>query len=102
MVDLKLAKLPDRTPVKHTVTVLPALNKRLMLYTTMYNEAHSDAEPEELAELIPYMLEAFLDGDRVFVRRLKQQERALEGKPEPHKSTPQRRPRGTESSVATN
>ena len=83
MAELKLAKLPDRTPVKYAITVPPALNKRLIEYTAMYNEAHKDEEPEKLEELIPYILDAFLDSDRAFARRLKQQEREGEGTPSP-------------------
>lgn len=72
MADLKLAKLPDRTPVKRTISIQPTLHKRLLEYTAMYNEEHKGDEPEELEELIPYMLDAFLDSDRAFARRLKQ------------------------------
>lgn len=32
MAELKLGKLPDRMPIKLTITVLPDLNKRLQDY----------------------------------------------------------------------
>jgi hypothetical protein len=35
MVNLKLAKLPDRTPVKITITVSPDLNRALQAYAAM-------------------------------------------------------------------
>lgn len=66
MTDLKLAKLPDRTPVKITITVSPDLNKALQTYAKLYRETYGDAEP--VAELIPYMLESFLGADRGFAK----------------------------------
>lgn len=66
MTDLKLAKLPDRTPVKITITVSPELNKALLAYAELYRETYGEAEPT--AELIPYMLESFLAADRGFAK----------------------------------
>ena len=66
MSEMKLGKLPDRTPVKHTIVGPPALNKRLIEYAVMYNEEHQQDEKPE--ELMPYMLDAFLKGDRAFAR----------------------------------
>jgi len=64
---LKLAKLPDRTPIKMAVSILPDLHQRLLDYAAAYAEAYGVEEP--VAELIPAMLAAFLDSDRQFVRR---------------------------------
>lgn len=36
MADLKLTKLPDRTPVKLTISVLPDLAKALEDYAAIY------------------------------------------------------------------
>jgi hypothetical protein len=69
MPDIKLAKLPDRTPVKISISVLPALNGALEAYAAFYNEAYGQSET--VAELIPYMLQNFLDGDRGFAKALK-------------------------------
>jgi len=63
---MKLAKLPDRTPVKMTVVLAPRLAQRLREYAEFYAETYGDKE--EVAELIPFMLEAFLDGDSDFKR----------------------------------
>lgn len=52
MADLKLARLPDRTPVKLTITIGAELHQSL----------------REYADLIPFMLEAFLQSDKGFVR----------------------------------
>ena len=69
MPNLKLAKLPDRTPVKITIAVSPELNKSLDAYADAYREAYG--EPEKINDLIPFMLEGFLSSDRSFVKSKK-------------------------------
>ena len=64
--DLKLGKLPDRTPVKLTIRVPPDLHRALSDYATIYNEAYGKSEP--VAELVPHMLAAFLASDRQFAK----------------------------------
>lgn len=66
MPDLKLGKLPDRTPVKLAITVAPDLLRTLNDYAAIYSEAYGQSEP--LAELIPHMLAAFLASDRGFAK----------------------------------
>lgn len=66
MVDLKLAKLPDRTPVKLTITITPDLQNRLKSYAAMYAEVYGSDEP--VTELVPAMLIAFLESDRGFAK----------------------------------
>jgi hypothetical protein len=63
---MKLPKLPDRTPVKMNVVLAPSLAKRLGEYANFYAETYGGRE--EVAELIPFMLDAFLDGDADFRR----------------------------------
>lgn len=63
---MKLAKLPDRTPVKLTTTLMPHLAARLRDYADFYAETYGSRE--EVVDLIPFMLEAFLDGDPDFRR----------------------------------
>ena len=67
MAGLKLGKLPDRTPIKVSISVTPDLHERLRQYAVLYSEAYGSEEP--VTELIPAMLTAFLDSDRGFVRR---------------------------------
>jgi len=67
MADLKLARLPDRTPIKMAIVVLPDLHLRLQAYAARYAEAYGVEEP--VAELVPAMLAAFLDSDRANSRR---------------------------------
>jgi hypothetical protein len=72
MTDMKLAKLPDRTPVKMNVVLAPGLAKRLHEYADFYAETYGSRE--EVAELIPFMLEAFLDSDAAFKKEKKRAE----------------------------
>jgi len=67
MSDLKLPRLPDRTPIKVGVVMMPDLHQRLQAYAARYAEAYGVEEP--VAELIPAMLAAFLDSDREPARR---------------------------------
>ena len=64
MPELKLAKLPDRTPVKMSITISPDLNQKLDSYAKAYKAAYGD--DEKVAELIPFMLDQFLATDRNF------------------------------------
>jgi hypothetical protein len=66
MPDLRLPKIPDRTPIKLTIQLLPDLSEALRLYAAAYEQAYGKAEP--VAELIPFMLSAFLESDRAFAR----------------------------------
>lgn len=66
---LKLAKLPDRTPVRIVITVSPDLNRDLIAYAEAYRQAYGHAEA--VADLIPSMLEVFLASDRGFAKARK-------------------------------
>ncbi len=67
---LKLPKLPDRTPVKLTVILNPELHQRLQSYAALYRDTYGTPEP--MADLIPYMLDAFLESDRGYAKAQKQ------------------------------
>ena len=66
MADLKLAHIPDRTPVKLTITLLPDLHQALQDYALIYAETYGREEP--VGELVPAILSAFLDSDRAFAK----------------------------------
>lgn len=66
MADLKLARIPDRTPVKLTIALTPDLNQAFADYTELYRETY--AHSETVSDLIPHMLRAFLDSDRGFLK----------------------------------
>ena len=67
MPELRLPKLPDRTPVKITISVPPDLNQALSDYAALYADAYG--QPEPVQELIPAMLGTFLQSDKAFARR---------------------------------
>ena len=69
MPELKLAKLPDRTPTKITFTAPAELNQALNEYAEIYRETYGEAET--ITELIPFMLDAFLESDRGFTKARK-------------------------------
>ena len=70
MPELRLAKLPDRNPVKITITVWPELHAALRAYAELYRQHYG--EEETIVELIPYMLDSFLEGDRSFAKARKE------------------------------
>ena len=70
MTDLKLARLPDRTTVKITITLKPDLASMLKDYAEVYRREYGQKEPVE--QLVPYMIEAFLKADRAFVKAQKE------------------------------
>ena len=63
---LKLARIPDRTPVKLTILVAPELHERLTAYAAVYEQAYGAGVP--VTELGPAMLASFLESDREFCR----------------------------------
>jgi len=69
MTNLKLGKLPDRTPSKITITVSADLNQALSDYAALYRQTYG--ESETVAELVPFMLAGFLEGDRAFAKARK-------------------------------
>jgi len=66
MPDLKLAKLPDRTPVKLNLVLAPTLSADLNAYADLYRQRYGTDEP--LSELVPAMLAAFIESDKQFKR----------------------------------
>lgn len=63
---LKLEKLPDREAVKVTFTASPELKSALNDYAEIYRRAYG--QKESVADLIPFMLEAFMNADPGFKR----------------------------------
>jgi len=89
---LKLAKLPDRTPTRITITVSADLNQALCDYQKLYAATYGASE--KIADLIPFMLEAFLDSDRAFAKARK------EGLPEVENDKSARRSRSSRAGDA--
>ena len=91
MPDLKLARLPDRVPIKYTFAASPDLNRCLALYAELYRETYGEDEP--IPVLVPFMLQAFLDSDRGFQKALR--ERFAADSPAEEGGTARRQPAGT-------
>ena len=75
MPELRLAKLPDRTPVKISINVSPDLHSALAAYADAYHAAYGSAE--SVTELIPYMLAAFMESDSGFKKARRSQDLGL-------------------------
>lgn len=69
MAELRLGKLPERAPLKLTISLSPELGRDLEDYADAYEAAYGSRE--SVAELIPFMLAAFLASDRAFARSRK-------------------------------
>jgi len=67
---LKLDRLPDREAVKITFTADADLKAALNDYAEIYRRIYG--HKESVAELIPFMLNAFMDADPGFKRARKQ------------------------------
>lgn len=66
MPEIKLPKLPDRTPAKLSIMIMPDLAADLAAYAAAYRDAYG--QEEAVADLIPAMLAAFLESDRGFAK----------------------------------
>ncbi len=70
MASLKLGKLPDRETTKITFTASAELNKLLITYASAYEAEYGLRE--SITDLIPHMLEAFINADRGFRKARKE------------------------------
>lgn len=59
---LRLAKLPDRKPVKMMITLSAELSAKLQAYAEAYRAVYG--ETEDAAVLVPFIVESFIDSDR--------------------------------------
>ena len=86
---LKLDKLPDRDPVKITFTASPQLRAALDDYAEIYRREYG-GKKEPVSELMPYMLDAFMNADSGFKRARKELEdlRASSSAPTPTPAKP--------------
>lgn len=81
---LKLGPLPDRESAKITFTADADLKAALNDYAEIYRQTYG--KDEGVAELIPFMLDAFMNADPGFKRARKQLETARQSSP-PAKTT---------------
>lgn len=66
MAALKLARLPDRTPIKLSINAMPDLHQALVDYAAHYARIYG--AQEQVTHLIPAMLAGFIESDREFQR----------------------------------
>ncbi|MFC7292999.1 DUF2274 domain-containing protein [Hirschia litorea] len=66
---LRLEKLPDRTPVRMSISLEPDLALALKDYAHLYQQSYGNDEKPET--LIPAMLDTFLKSDLGFKRARK-------------------------------
>jgi len=70
MTGLKLNRLPDRNAVKISFTASPELKAALDDYAEIYRRTYG--QKEGVAELIPFILDAFINADPGFKRARKE------------------------------
>ena len=63
---LKLAEIPNRTPVKLTLSVDPDIFQALSDYADIYEQTYG--RREEIEQIAPMMLATFLSSDAAFKR----------------------------------
>lgn len=69
MTNLKLGKLPDRTPVKITIMLDPEVMTALQDYCEIYKQNFGEAVSPK--EIIPYMIHQFMNDDGGFKKARK-------------------------------
>lgn len=84
--NLKLDRLPERSPSKITVTVSPELKSALDDYAEIYRRTYG--QKETVAELIPFMLDSFVSADAAFKRARKALRDEIAAKVTPASSPP--------------
>jgi hypothetical protein len=75
--DLKLGPLPKQSTVKITIELPELLKEELDAYAAEHSKIYS--RPTKTAELLPYMLEAFLHADRAWCKHRKQRGKGKPG-----------------------
>ncbi len=71
---IRLPRLPERGAVKITFTAGPELKAALTDYAEIY--ARTYGQKEDITQLIPFMLEAFMNADTGFKRARRQLQKA--------------------------
>lgn len=70
MAEIKLPKLPDRTPVKLMISFPPEIHALLAEYLAAYRTAYAD-ETATLADIVPVIVARYIESDRGFSRNRK-------------------------------
>jgi hypothetical protein len=65
---IKLRKLPDRVPVKVSLSLSPELHQSVLDYAEMYRKTYGEQECEPVTEILPYIIQDYLDNDKAFAK----------------------------------
>lgn len=69
MPSIKLPQLPDRTPIRLSIAVLPDLHQSLQDYAAHYAQVY--AKEVSVVDLVPAILGNYLESDRGFRQDIK-------------------------------
>lgn len=69
---IKLPKLPDRVPVKVNLSLSPELHQSVLDYAEMYRKTYGEQECEPVTEILPYIIQDYLNKDKEFARAKRQ------------------------------
>lgn len=74
---IKLPKLPDRVPVKVNLSLTPELHQSVLDYAEMYRQTYGQTECEPVTEILPYIIQDYLDKDKAFAKSRRQKVEAV-------------------------
>jgi hypothetical protein len=94
---IKLNPLPRSTPIKINIQVLPDLKEKLDDYVTIYAQTYGKSDP--LTDLIPHMLEAFLESDVAFKKARRDLQSQTEKSPDNSSKHPENPPSPEPSTI---
>ena len=63
---IRLPRLPERTPIKVTISIMPEVHQLLSEYGVFYAEIYG--KEEALADLVPAMVTSFIEADKAFAK----------------------------------
>jgi hypothetical protein len=71
---IKLPKLPERTPVKVSISLGPELYRTVLDYIELHRETHGMTEAEPITEILPFIVREYLESDKGFAKARKARE----------------------------
>lgn len=80
---IRLPKLPDRVPVKVTISLNPDLHRAVTEYSEIYRVTYGQDEAEPVAEILPFIIQDYIDNDKGFAkeRRRRAEQSTANGSP---------------------
>ena len=84
MPKLRIGKLPDDRPIKHTITFTAAQDTLIRDYAAAIAAQDGQSEPPTIEKLVPIIVERFIATDRAFRAPMHRVPPAVPHKPPPH------------------